>query len=156
MFFHSQLILPYCLEQSYFVDGFDYLRRDFHFGNVLFYQRIFYYNLHTKQVVFFCFYFYVHLNLDENFHLIKAYNNGNFLKNIDLISQNVLLILDDQTGKLFYNRNYKYYISPFLIIKEKIVYLKSFFPWIFLIDFDFFIFVKMEKSPVFTPVLIIV
>ena len=65
-----------------------------------------------------------------------------FYKNIDLIFVNVLLILDDQTCKLFYNQNYKYCSSPF--IYNKIMNLIAAYFSIISVNFYFIFYVKIE------------
>ena len=66
-----------------------------------------------------------------------------FYNNIYLIFVNVLLILDDQTCKLFYNQNYKYCSSPFLY--DKIMNLIAVFFQFLVVIFILFLMLKLNK-----------
>ena len=70
-----------------------------------------------------------------------------FYNNNDLIFVNVLLILDDQTCKLFYNQNYKYCSSPFIynkIMKLIAAYFSIVYFSIITVNFYFIFYVKIE------------
>ena len=66
-----------------------------------------------------------------------------FYNYIDLIFVNVLLILDDQTGELFYNQNCKYCSSPFIYNKFTNL-IAAYIFLIIIVNFCFIFYVKIE------------
>ena len=82
---------------GYFVDN---LGCKFNCGNVLFYHIYVYQNVSNK-LFFLWFYIYVHLDLKAKHCQIDATSNYIFYNNFHLNFLDVILILDDQTRKIF-------------------------------------------------------